>query len=176
MDKAYFPLTFATAIPAMPPDIEATALLEAFRTKVHPNMSLLSYIPIQSYERTELTDYVAYAMATVASLICSTSWQASRPLWSTANMILSLALELDNREARNVDLINAVKTSLLSDALNNVVHILTLKQWVLLLTYGALCAEPRFWERTNITHGYVETVCFGLLPDYCLQTLLLTLS
>lgn len=110
--ETYYPLTFATTIPALPLGFDAGMVLEVFQTKVHPDMSLLHHIPIRFFARTTLSDYVAYAMAAVSTLICPGASLTSHPLWLTANNLLSLALELDNREARNVELINAVNISI----------------------------------------------------------------
>ncbi|KAJ5062298.1 hypothetical protein J3E74DRAFT_405547 [Bipolaris maydis] len=83
-------------------------------------------------------------MAVIGQLIQDRNLAAANSIWTTANVLIVLGLEVDNREARNVELLNA---------------------WALLATYGATCADPVFWQQMNITQGYVGTAARRLCGD-----------
>ncbi|KAH6959577.1 hypothetical protein BKA56DRAFT_624130 [Ilyonectria sp. MPI-CAGE-AT-0026] len=132
----YYPLTLAKDLPQLPLEPPPRTLLDAFRIKGHPNLPLIHHIPIRSFSSANLPGYLAYAMATIGAMILSESPTATDSLWSTGNTLIASALEVDNREARKADLINA---------------------WALLGTYGALCADAESWQQTNTNQGYIST-------------------
>jgi hypothetical protein len=106
--QVYYPLTFAHTFPEVPSEVTVRSFIEAFRTRVHPSMPFLSQIPLQSFCAANMPEYMTYAMAAVGAVKGMTDSSTSHALWSTANILIASTLEVDNREARKVDLINAV--------------------------------------------------------------------
>ncbi|KAF5532895.1 hypothetical protein FMEXI_12155 [Fusarium mexicanum] len=132
----FYPLTLTPALPDLPSGITLEQLLEAFRSNVHRRMPLIHYIPIESIDQTHSPGYLAYSMAALGSLTVPNATSAAHSLWSTARSLITASLEVDNREARKPSLITA---------------------WVIMATYGALCADETSWHQMNVCHGYVVT-------------------
>lgn len=72
-------------------------------------MALVSSIPKESFQRPAPPEYLTYAMATIGSVLSPQPSIQSDSLWSAATVLIALALEIDNRQARNWDLVNAVR-------------------------------------------------------------------
>ncbi|KAH7133856.1 hypothetical protein EDB81DRAFT_805208 [Dactylonectria macrodidyma] len=134
--EVYYPVARASVPPSIPPEVAPERLLERFRQEVYPNMSLLCLIPIEAFHAANLSGYLGYAMATLGAMMDPVASSITHGLWSFANTLSVIGLEMDNREARNLDMVNA---------------------WVLLGTYGALCGDVTSWQQTNTGHGYIGT-------------------
>lgn len=107
--QVYYPLTFAPTFPEVPSGVAVQSLIEAFRARGRPSMPLISQIPAQSFGAVDMPEYLTYAMATVGAVIAMNDSSTAHALWSTANILIASTLEVDNREARKVDLIHAVR-------------------------------------------------------------------
>jgi hypothetical protein len=74
-------------------------------------MTLLRYIPIKSLLRNDVPQYLTFAMASLGSVASSGRRSDAKTLWWAANLLIAATLEVDNLEARKVDLVNAVCSS-----------------------------------------------------------------
>ncbi|KAI8686825.1 hypothetical protein NCS56_00343900 [Fusarium sp. Ph1] len=103
----FYPLTLTPTSPELPSGVLPEQLLTFFRTDVYPYMSLIHHIPLESFNISQLSDYLGYAMATLSSMMIPEASSATHTLWSTAKTLITAGLEVDNREARKPGLINA---------------------------------------------------------------------
>ncbi|RYC80437.1 hypothetical protein BFJ63_vAg16673 [Fusarium oxysporum f. sp. narcissi] len=106
----FYPLTLTPALPQLPPEITSEQLLKAFRTNVHPHMPLICQIPIETFDKTQLSGYLSYAMAALGALTLPSAFSITLTLWSAARTLITACLEVDNREARKPSLINAASS------------------------------------------------------------------
>ncbi|KAJ9617549.1 hypothetical protein H2204_013680 [Knufia peltigerae] len=88
--------------------------------------------------------YFTLAMACIGAMLGECSIERSSKLWWSSLRLLMGQLEVDNREARKMELIKA---------------------WVLLESYGLLSSDRLTWNRTSMAHGYVETAVWRLLDQ-----------
>ncbi|KAJ4247094.1 hypothetical protein NW762_013232 [Fusarium torreyae] len=107
----FYPLNLTPASPELSSDTTFGQLLEAFRSNVHLRMPLIQHIPIESFDQTNLSGYLTYAMAALGSLTLPNATSTAHSLWSTARSLITASLEVDNREARKPSLINAARRS-----------------------------------------------------------------
>ncbi|KAH7323956.1 hypothetical protein BKA65DRAFT_77255 [Rhexocercosporidium sp. MPI-PUGE-AT-0058] len=140
-----YPLVIFSRFPTLPPREMLQSFVDVFVNDIYPTMPLLYHIPVESLQRSDNPPYLTYAIATIGSLVLGADQSLTEDLWWAANFLIAGILEIDNREARKVELLNA---------------------WVLLEAYGALSADPRIWQKTNITHGYVETAARRLFLSF----------
>ena len=106
--QVYYPLTYANAFPDIPSEGVLKSLVGAYCELGHLSMPLVSQIPASALRAPNKPEYLTYAMAAVGAVISATHPSITHALWSTANMLVASTLEVDNREARKADLINAV--------------------------------------------------------------------
>jgi hypothetical protein len=106
--KLSYPLMMFSRFPTVPPENILRSLVDAFATKVHPKMTLLHRIPIRSLLRDDVPQYLTFAMASLGSLVSGGLQSDTEGLWWAANILIAITLEVDNREARKMDLLNAV--------------------------------------------------------------------
>lgn len=111
-EQTYYPLILSRQLPALPLNSVSHTLLDTFLTQGHPNMPLIHHIPLTSLSPRDRSGYLAYSMAVIGQLIQDRNLAAANSIWTTANVLIVLGLEVDNREARNVELLNAVMPAL----------------------------------------------------------------
>jgi hypothetical protein len=75
---------------------------------VHPKIALLHSIPIELLIRDEIPKYLTLAMACLGCIAGEGLASAAEGMWWAANILITATLEVDNREARKADLLNAV--------------------------------------------------------------------
>lgn len=119
-------------------------------------------MPASSFYQQPEPLYFTLAMACMGSMLDECPVERSSKLWWSSLRLLMGQLEVDNREARKMELIKAVRSNPYAGE-----SVLKAIQWVLLESYGHLSADRLTWNRTSMAHGYVETVRLGpsLLPD-----------
>jgi hypothetical protein len=83
--------------------------MAVFQVQAHPAMPLVSLIPKEAFQGQALPDYLTFAMATIGAVLAPQPSVDHQQLWTRANALIGLALEIDNRNARRLDLINAVR-------------------------------------------------------------------
>jgi hypothetical protein len=140
-------------LPSLPPEHDLQLLVDVFSAHIHPKMALLRYISLKTLLRPDRPRYLTYAMSCLGSIASGGAQSVTESLWWAADILMTATLEVDNREARKADVVNAVSLRAPSFPL------LISTQWVMLEIYGTLSANTAIWNRTNMNHGYVETVC-----------------
>ncbi|KAH8879506.1 hypothetical protein GQ53DRAFT_834099 [Thozetella sp. PMI_491] len=105
----------------------------------------LQDIPISLFVRSPRPQYLTLAMASIGSLLLKEPVDVSSSYWHDSIRLMTGKLEVDNREARSLDLIKA---------------------WVLLETYAVLSSDMLVWKRASLAHGYVETAVSRLLRQF----------
>jgi len=103
-----YPLSLIYSLPPLPSNLALQPLVDAFQDKARPALAFVSEIPSHAYTHANLPNYLIYSLASIGSLACSQDVMQAEQLWSAANTSIATMLEIDNREARNPDLINAV--------------------------------------------------------------------
>jgi hypothetical protein len=107
----YYPLTHVATLPEVSSATVLQTLIGTFREQGHPNLPLISHIPVQAFGLAEMPDYLMYALATLGAVTSREDLSTTHALWTASNSLIASTLEVDNREARNVGLINAVRES-----------------------------------------------------------------
>ena len=108
MSKLSYPLVLFSHFPTLPPGSILQSFIDVFINDIHPKMTLLCRIPVGSLQRSDSPPYLSYAMATIGSLASGGDQSVTEDLWLAANLLIAGTLEVDNREARKADLLNAV--------------------------------------------------------------------
>ncbi|KAL3423890.1 hypothetical protein PVAG01_05637 [Phlyctema vagabunda] len=140
-----YPLMMFSRFPDIPPEDFIQLSVDTFSTKCLPKMALLRDIPTNILLRTDRPRYLTFAMACMGALASDAPSPVIESLWWASSILVTAKLEVDNREARKVDLLNA---------------------WVILETYGILSGNKSILQRTNMTHGYIETASRRLCLFY----------
>ena len=106
--KLSYPLMMFSRFPDIPPEEVLLPLVDIFLTHVLPKMTLFRCILVKTLLRAERPQYLTFAMACIGSVSAGGPHTVTEALWWAANILIAATLEVDNRAARKVDLLNAV--------------------------------------------------------------------
>ena len=109
--KLPYPLMMFSRFPVVPSENALQSLVDLFTTQVYPKMTFVRGIPIQNLLRDSRPPYLTFAMASIASMASGGAQSVTEAMWWAANRLITGTMEVDNREARKVDLLNAVRCS-----------------------------------------------------------------
>lgn len=106
--KLPYPLMMFSRLPSVPPESDLQVLVDIFSAQVHSKMALLRSIPLKTLLRPDRPRYLTYTMACLGSIASDGAQSVTESLWWAADILITATLEVDNREARKVDVVNAV--------------------------------------------------------------------
>jgi hypothetical protein len=95
-------------LPSVPPEHDLQVLVDVFSAHVHPKMALLRSISLKTLLRPDRPRYLTYTMSCLGSIASGGAQSVTESLWWAADILITATLEVDNREARKADVVNAV--------------------------------------------------------------------
>ena len=107
--KLSYPLILLDNFPKVPDDNAAVLLIHSFCNSVYSELRLISFIPIEQLIRADTPKYLKFAMEVLGMMVAGGFEDEASRLWHAANLLITVTLEVDNREARKADLFNAVR-------------------------------------------------------------------
>ena len=146
----------ATIVDKETADVNITECITLCYDKFISQTPFLKDLPKDYFLRPSKAKYLPFAMASIGAAIAGEPPNKSKAFWSGAIRLLVWQLEVDNREARKMDLIDAVCLS--SSTLGSMSSTDAEYKWILLETYGHISSNKVTWSHTTMAHGYVETV------------------
>ena len=106
--KLPYPLMLFSYFPSVPSEETLRLLVNEFSEKVHPRITLLRSIPMETLTHDKVPKYLTLAMACLGCFAAEGMSSTAENMWWAANFLITATLEVDNREARKADLISAV--------------------------------------------------------------------